>query len=87
LVNGSDPVPRLPPSSSREWLWLVFVVIPVNLGFFIPQILCAGSSKENLPVPELKLQRKPLPSTAARYSVRGNHVRKSNGYLLGGGDV
>lgn len=39
VVNGSDPVPSLPPSSWRELLWVVFFVIPVSLGFFIPKML------------------------------------------------
>lgn len=49
VVNGSDPVPSLPPSSWREWLWVVFFVIPVNLGFFIPKLLLCRIFKRKPP--------------------------------------
>lgn len=31
IINGNDVVPSLPPSSMREWLWLLFFVLPLNL--------------------------------------------------------
>lgn len=48
VINGNDPVPRLPPSSIRELLWFLFYVIPLNVvligGRALIRKLTAGKS-------------------------------------------